>query len=100
MRGGSYVVARRTRISLEPRDRLGIDFQEQVIGRYKYSGAPIGKTNERDSLDLDRVHRRSRYCRQHHVRLGAAATNGGVQIIRRPYSHNDGIRFTAEQWPQ
>jgi hypothetical protein len=37
------------------RSNIGIDFQEQVIGRHKYSGAPIGKTDERDSLDLDRV---------------------------------------------
>ena len=39
MRGGSYVVARRIRISLEHWDRSEIDFQEQVIGRRKYSGA-------------------------------------------------------------
>ena len=44
MRGGSYVVARRIRISLEHWDRSEIDFQEQVIGRHKYSGAPIGKS--------------------------------------------------------
>ena len=46
MRGGSYVVARRIRISLEHWDRTEVDFQEQVIGRHKYSGAPIGKSGE------------------------------------------------------
>src|SRR5208282_3695887 len=55
MRNGSYVAARRIRISLEHWDRTEADFQEQVIGRHKYSGAPIGKANERDILDLDRV---------------------------------------------
>ena len=55
MRGGSYLVARRIRISLEHWDRSEVDFQEQVIGRHKYSGAPIGKANEHDSLGLDRV---------------------------------------------
>ena len=55
MRGGSYLVARRIRISLEHWDRTEVDFQEQVIGRHKYSGAPIGKASERDALDLDRA---------------------------------------------
>jgi len=101
MRGGSYVVARRIRISLEHWDRSEIDFQEQVIGRRKYSGAPIGKMNERDSLDLDRVDADGNplIADTAHVRLGAAATNGGAQVFRRPYSYNDGVRFTAERWP-
>ena len=101
MRGGSYLVARRIRISLEHWDRSEIDFQEQVIGRRKYSGAPTGKTVERDSLDLDRVDADGNplIADNSHVRLGAAATNGGAQIFRRPYSYNDGVRFTAERWP-
>ena len=93
MRGGSYVVARRIRISLEHWDRSEIDFQEQVIGRRKYSGAPIGKTSERDALDLDRVDADGNplIADNSHVRLGAAATNDGAQIFRRPYSYNDGV---------
>jgi deferrochelatase/peroxidase EfeB len=101
MRGGSYVVTRRIRISLEHWDRSEIDFQEQVIGRHKYSGAPIGKANERDPLDLDRVDSDGNplIADNAHARLGAAATNAGAQIFRRPYSYNDGVRFTAERWP-
>ena len=101
IRGGSYVVARRIRISLEHWDRSEVDFQEQVIGRRKYSGAPIGKAAERDSLDLDRVDADGNpiIADNAHVRLGAAATNGGAQVFRRPYSYNDGVRFTAERWP-
>ena len=34
-----------------------------------------------------------------HVRLAAAASNDGAQILRRPYSYNDGVNFTAERWP-
>jgi deferrochelatase/peroxidase EfeB len=101
MRGGSYLVARRIRVSLEHWDRSEIDFQEQVIGRHKYSGAPIGKINERDSLDLDRVDQDGNplIADNAHARLGAAATNDGAQIFRRPYSYNDGVSFTAERWP-
>src|ERR1700731_3012386 len=34
-----------------------------------------------------------------HVRLAAAASNEGAQILRRPYSYNDGVDFTIERWP-
>ena len=101
MRGGSYVVARRIRISLEHWDRSEVDFQEQVIGRHKYSGAPIGKSGERDLLDLDRQDQDGNpvIADNAHVRLGAAAMNDGAQILRRAYSYNDGVSFTAERWP-
>jgi deferrochelatase/peroxidase EfeB len=101
LRGGSYLVARRIRISLEHWDRTELDFQEEVIGRHKYSGAPIGKAGEFDPLDLDREDSEGApvIAETAHVRLGAAAVNGGAQILRRAYSYNDGVRFTAERWP-
>jgi len=101
MRGGSYLVARRIRISLEHWDRTEVDFQEQVIGRHKYSGAPIGKSGEQDLLDLDRLDKDGNplIADTAHVRLGAAAVNDGAQILRRGYSYNDGVSFTAERWP-
>jgi deferrochelatase/peroxidase EfeB len=101
MRGGSYLVARRIRISLEHWDRTEVDFQEQVIGRHKYSGAPIGKSSEQEPLDLDRVDKDGNplIADNAHVRLGAAAVNDGAQILRRAYSYNDGVSFTAERWP-
>jgi deferrochelatase/peroxidase EfeB len=101
MRGGSYLVARRIRISLEHWDRTEVDFQEQVIGRHKYSGAPIGKSGEQDLLDLDRVDKDGNplIADTAHVRLGAAAVNDGAQILRRGYSYNDGVSLTAERWP-
>jgi deferrochelatase/peroxidase EfeB len=101
MRGGSYLVARRIRISLEHWDRSEVDFQEQVIGRHKYSGAPIGKSGEFDSLELDRQDQDGNplIADTSHVRLGAAAANDGAQILRRGFSYNDGVSFTAERWP-
>jgi deferrochelatase/peroxidase EfeB len=101
MRGGSYQVARRIRISLEHWDRSEVDFQEQVIGRHKYSGAPIGKSSENDPLDLDRVDKDGNplIADNAHVRLGAASVNDGAQVLRRGYSYNDGVSFTAERWP-
>jgi deferrochelatase/peroxidase EfeB len=101
MRGGSYLVARRIRISLEHWDRSEVDFQEQVIGRHKYSGAPIGKSGEQELLELDRLDKDGNplIADNAHVRLGAAAANDGAQILRRSYSYNDGVSLTAERWP-
>ncbi|HEY2132427.1 MAG TPA: iron uptake transporter deferrochelatase/peroxidase subunit [Acetobacteraceae bacterium] len=101
MRGGSYQVVRRIRISLEHWDRTGVDLQEEVIGRHKYSGAPIGKTHETDLLELDRADKDGNpvIADSAHVRLGAPAMNDGAQIMRRGYSYNDGVSFTAERWP-
>ncbi len=101
MQGGSYMVVRRIRIALEHWDRSKVDFQEQTVGRHKISGAPIGKTLEDDTLDLDRTDKDGNYviAENAHVRLATAATNDGAQILRRPYSYNDGVNFTAERWP-
>jgi deferrochelatase/peroxidase EfeB len=101
MRGGSYLVARRIRISLEHWDRTEVDFQEQVIGRHKLSGAPLGKTGEFEPLGLDRVDSDGNPIipQNAHVRLGAAAANGRAEMLRRGYAYNDGLSFTAERWP-
>jgi deferrochelatase/peroxidase EfeB len=101
MNGGSYVVVRRIRIALEHWDRMKLAFQEQTVGRHKYSGAPLGKKNEFDALDLHATDSDSNpvIAENAHVRLAAAATNDGAQILRRPYSYNDGVDFTAERWP-
>lgn len=101
MQGGSYLVVRRIRMALEHWDRSKVDFQEQTFGRHKLSGAPIGKSAEHDPLDLDATDSDGNYtiAENAHVRLAAAATNDGAQILRRPYSYNDGVNFTAERWP-
>ena len=101
MRGGCYVVLRRIRIALEHWDRTEVDFQEQVVGRHKYSGAPLGKKDEFDAMDLDAVDKDGNPVMPDtaHVRLATAASNDGAQILRRGYSYNDGVNFTAERWP-
>jgi deferrochelatase/peroxidase EfeB len=101
MHGGSYLVARRIRIALEHWDRMKLMFQEQTVGRHKLSGAPIGRQKETDPLDLDRPGEDGSplIAENAHVRLAAPEENGGAQILRRPYSFNDGVNFTAERWP-
>ena len=101
MRGGSYMVVRRIRISLEHWDRMNVDFQEKTIGRHKYSGAPLGKKAEFDEVDLDATDAEGSPVMPEnaHVRLSHSSSNDGAQIYRRGYSYNDGVAFTAERWP-
>jgi len=43
MQHGTYMVARPIRIALEHWDRMKLSFQQQVMGREKHSGAPLGQ---------------------------------------------------------
>lgn len=101
MQGGSYVVVRRIRMTLEHWDRTNVGFQQQTMGRQKYSGAPLGMTHEMDPLPLTRTDSDGNPLipENAHVRLANAATNDGAEIHRRGYSYNDGVNFTAERWP-
>ena len=92
---------RKIRIALEHWDRTEVSFQEEVIGRHKYSGAPIGKRSEFDALDLDRADQDGNpiIAENAHVRLAAAESHDGAQILRRGYSYNNGTNVTAERWP-
>jgi deferrochelatase/peroxidase EfeB len=101
MRCGSYVVMRRIRMALEHWDRTNVSFQEQTLGRHKVSGAPLGLKHEFAPLRLDRADKDGNPIipENAHVRLANAASNGGAEILRRGYSYNDGVNFTAERWP-
>lgn len=101
MQGGSYMIVRRIRIALEHWDRTAVDFQQEVFGRTKYSGAPLGGKNEFDTPDFEAVDTDGNLVipETAHVRLGATELNGGAEILRRSYSYNDGTNFTAERWP-
>ncbi len=101
MRDGSYMVVRRIRIALEHWDATPVDFQEETIGRHKLSGAPIGGAHEFDPIDLDAVDADGNplIAEHAHVRMAAAASNDGAQMLRRSYSYNDGVSFVAERWP-
>ena len=101
MQGGTYLVARRIRMAIEHWDKTEVDFQEQVIGRKKYSGAPLTGRQEFDDLKLDANDPDGNPIipENAHVRLANEATNDGARILRRGYSYNDGTNITAERWP-
>ncbi|MEU1616413.1 iron uptake transporter deferrochelatase/peroxidase subunit [Streptomyces sp. NPDC005722] len=83
MAGGSYLVARRIRMHIETWDRTPLREQEQIFGRTKGEGAPIGRQREHDAPDFKAM------LPDAHVRL-AHPDNSGVTILRRGYSFTDG----------
>jgi deferrochelatase/peroxidase EfeB len=101
MQDGSYLVVRRVRLFLEHWDRSELDFQEQVIGRKKASGAPLTADSEFAPLDLAAQDKDGNPITplNAHVALGAASSNNGARIFRRSYSYNDGLSLVAERWP-
>jgi deferrochelatase/peroxidase EfeB len=101
LRGGTYLVARPTRIALEHWDRMKLAFQEQTVGRHKASGALIGTTDEFGPLDLDAndADGNPLVAENSHVRLAAPQSNDGAQILRRGYSYDNGVSMIAERWP-
>jgi deferrochelatase/peroxidase EfeB len=101
MRGGSYLVYRRIRITLEHWDRLAPDSQERVFGRGKLHGQPLGGRDEFDALDLDaRGQDGGLFIPDTaHVRLAAPQTNNGAVIVRRGFSYNNGTTPFVERWP-
>jgi deferrochelatase/peroxidase EfeB len=101
MRRGSYVVVRRIRMALEHWDRMNVGFQEQTIGRSKYSGCPLGGKKEFDPPDYNATDKDGNPIipENAHIRLAAPVNNEDAQILRRPYSYNDGADFVTERWP-
>ncbi|MFJ3226744.1 iron uptake transporter deferrochelatase/peroxidase subunit [Streptomyces sp. NPDC086783] len=84
MKGGSYLVARRIRMNIETWDRTSLQEQEDVFGRDKGEGAPVGKAKERDEPFLKAMKPDA------HVRLAHPDSNDGATILRRGYSFTDG----------
>ena len=89
MANGTYLVARKIRMFLEPWDRSTLAEQEITFGRLKESGAPFGKKNEFDPAPL------SQFPASSHVWLARSA---GTKMLRRAYSYVDGIDAGTGDW--
>jgi deferrochelatase/peroxidase EfeB len=86
---GTYLVVRRIEIAVDAWNELGLDAQEQVIGRHRDTGAPLGGRREFDPAPLERFPPGS------HVRLAAPRTNAAPPMVRRSYSFDGGLLFIA-----
>jgi deferrochelatase/peroxidase EfeB len=84
MVGGTYLVYRRIRFELAGWKALSVTEQEQIVGRHKISGAPLGHAHEFDPRVLEELPADS------HVRTAAARSNRGAAMLRRGYSYFEG----------
>ncbi len=91
MRGGSYLVSRRIRMFLEAWDRDYLADQENVVGRVKDTGAPLGETDEFATVPLSKTGADGQLLipARAHIRLASQTTNR-IFLLRRGYSFTDG----------
>jgi deferrochelatase/peroxidase EfeB len=90
MVGGTFLVMRR--IVVEPSwHALSQSEQEEVIGRDKRTGAPLGRSRLYDAPHLEKLPPDS------HIRLAAPRSNEGRALLRRGYATEDGLLFLAFQ---
>jgi deferrochelatase/peroxidase EfeB len=98
MQGGTYMVARRVRTLLDVWDETTVEGQEAAVGRVKASGAPLGRRREHDTPNFKAKHNGEPLIpRDAHIRLAAPETNGGVRLLRRSYTYDDGADNTTGQ---
>ena len=90
--GGSYLVARRIRMHIEIWDRTTRLEQEEIVGRDKGEGAPLGQVKEFDEPDLNVIGEGGLpvIADTAHIRLASKESLGGVRILRRGYNFIDG----------
>lgn len=92
MTGGSYLVARRIRMTIETWDRTSLREQEAVVGRTKAEGAPLSGGSEFAEPDFAATGRDDAPLvpASAHVRLAHPSGFSGVRMLRRGYNFTDG----------
>jgi deferrochelatase/peroxidase EfeB len=90
--GGSYLVARKINMHIEPWDRTSLAEQEQIVGRDKRNGAPLSGGQEFTEPDFTATGRDDLplIATNAHVRLANPSGHGGLKILRRGYNFTDG----------
>lgn len=90
MTGGTYLIYRRIQMHLETWDRTALKEQEATFGRYRDSGAALGKEGEFDDFDELEKDANGEYIipENSHVHLAKVAKQ---TILRRGFSYSSGI---------
>ena len=92
MTGGSYLVSRKIRMTIETWDRTALREQETVVGRTKGEGAPLSGGEEFTEPDFTVTGRGDvpLIAESSHVRLAHPSQNDGAALLRRGYNFVDG----------
>jgi deferrochelatase/peroxidase EfeB len=92
LKNGSYLVARRINMTIEPWDRTSLREQEQLIGRDRPQGAPLSGGTEFTELDFSVKGNDGEplVAMTSHVRLAHPSQNNGTRLLRRGYNFTDG----------
>ena len=92
MTGGSYLVARKIRMTIETWDRASLREQERIFGRDKGNGAPLTGGSEFTEPDFSQRSTDGTPVMDpaSHVRLAHPKQNKGAVILRRGYNFVEG----------
>lgn len=90
LKDGSFLVARRVQMHLETWDRTNLAGQEETFGRHRDSGAPLGKKDEFQAVDLNEKNAKgeAQIPKISHLHL---AKKTGNSILRRSFSYASGV---------
>lgn len=92
MTGGSYLVTRKIRMTIETWDRTSLREQETLVGRTKGEGAPLSGGTEFTEPHFAVLGRGEQPIinENSHLRLAHPTENKGAAILRRGYNFVDG----------
>ncbi|HEY8720462.1 MAG TPA: iron uptake transporter deferrochelatase/peroxidase subunit [Pengzhenrongella sp.] len=92
MAGGTYLVSRRIRMTIETWDRGSLREQETIIGRTKGAGAPLSGGTEFTEPDFTSAGKGDEplIAVDSHVRMAHPSSNHGARMLRRGYNYTDG----------